>query len=72
MSGLFGARSPSASFNLLAGKRKSGAPVNPGQGQAFVPPSGTATPTGQPTVTPRRKAKAIKDGEKSKLRTSYG
>lgn len=70
MSGLFGARSPSPLFNILAGKRKSTAPKNPGQGEAFTP--GQATPMSKPVKTPRAKAKAIKNGESTKLRVPYG
>lgn len=71
MSGLFGARSPSASMNLLLGKRKKGDPGNPGQGTAYVP-VGQASPTGKPVTPPRARAKAIKNGEGRNLRVPYG
>jgi hypothetical protein len=72
MSGLFGARSPSLLFNLLAGKRKTGNEGRaPGQGASITP--GQATPTSRPVTPPRAKARAVKNGEPRKpLRVPYG
>lgn len=75
MSGLFGAKSPSASMNLWKSLQGKDAPGNPGQGPATPLPSGSPSPVNTP-MTPSRKIKArrrkVGAPQEAEYRTPYG
>lgn len=76
MSGLFGAKSPSASMNLFKALTEKGPGVtNPGQGTAVPLPAGPASPVNTPmtpgkTVKMRRRKLGVP--QEAQYRTPYG
>jgi len=75
MSGLFGAKSPSASWNLFKDLTEKGRVGNPGQGKSVPLPAGSPSPVNTPMQTPANiKARRRKLGVKQEAdyRSPYG
>jgi len=76
MTGLFGAKSPSASMNLFKMLTEKGPGVtNPGQGESTPLPSGAPSPVNTP-MTPSKQIKARRRKlgvqQEAEYRTPYG